>query len=182
MPLLCIAEVIFIPKLTYTEAQNLYDSYTKEPRNMTVVIGDPYYLNITNNSNHRWWNHITRHITLNNCFSCVKTVTSITFLACFGAAILIQKSYSCVKKIDTFFNTRCSTLSFESEDAKDLYIHFKKYEVLLITYKKIHTLLTDAQVRSYFAYDIHCEETIDYALAYISLYEEKQLQLLHDLE
>ncbi len=179
LPKIFLAETIYIPKLTYEEAQNLYDSYRSYPRNMTVVIGDPYDKRL---DNHSGWSHITRHLTFNNFFSCIKTVTNTTFLACFGAAVLIQKSYAAIKKIDDLFNKRCIAFSFNSEESVILYKQFKKYELLFFTYKKLHTLLTKTHLRSYFSYDINCEETIDYALTYISLYEKKQLQLTDEIE
>ena len=147
-------------------AQEIYDEYSKNPRPMIVYIDCTPQTN--NEFNHRWWQHITRHITFGNTFSLIKTLSSTTFLAWFGAAILIQKSYVTVRKIHNFFTVRSSDITSEN-----MYKKIKKYEVLFLTYKQLNKVLYKCNIRSYFMYDSQCDENIDDMLAYITMYEKK---------
>lgn len=116
---------------------------------------------------HHWWNHFTRHCTWNNGFQILKTIGSITFLACFCIALVIQKTYTTTQKVHSLFTTR--SMMYDEEH----YSALKRYELLFITYKKIDSVLRLHKVRHYFADNEDANNIVDDTLAYITMYETR---------
>ena len=167
-------EHLYIEDFTIQAAQELLDLCQKHPE-QPYIVSIRCNQTLDNGFNHRWWSHLTRHITFSNGLKCLKTITSTAFLACCGAVILIQKTYVSVRKVNAFL-----TLRSLDEHSEYSYKKIKKYEPLFIAYKSLDKLLMHYNIRRYFLYDIECDQIIDDALAYITLYEQKETKILEE--
>jgi hypothetical protein len=148
-----------------------YDSIKNGRESMIIEVGDVSN-GCSNGFDHRWWKHITRHITWSNGYQVIKTVAGVTFVTFFAIAVVIQKAYASIAKIITL----CSFRSLDTQ-SEDVYRTFKKYELLFISYKKLDKLLQAQGIRSYFICHPESDEAIDDALAYITMYEKKQFEI-----
>jgi len=151
---------------------NDHHDFIKDGRESIIIeIGDVSN-GCSNGFDHRWWKHITRHITWSNGYQIIKTVAGITFVTFFAIAVVIQKAYASIAKIITL----CSFRSLDDQ-SEEVYRRFKKYELLFISYKKLDKLLQAQGIRNYFICHPESDEAIDDALAYITMYEKKQFEI-----
>ncbi len=167
---------LYFPDFPLVAAQQAFDIYQSDPGPMEISIG--HNVPLDNGFNHRWWSHITRHLTFSSGFNLFRTVTSTSFLVWVGAFVIIKKTYLCVHRVHNLLTVR----TIDREDPQevtdlmhDQYVHYKRYEFLLNTYKKLDKILKHCSMRAYFMHDAETDEMVDQVLDYIAEYEKNQI-------